>query len=129
MVRFVNRVLRSHVGHVLLAASWTFILVVYVRLPMVQPQFVECVPTKDEVYFQVIVDKVYPIWIATIVVAHLPTIAAVVGATKLVQRIFSLSCGPTAKLEVPLLFEFSAIQWLLLGYNIELLFRRWLART
>jgi hypothetical protein len=46
------------------------------------------------------------------------------GATKLIQRIFSLSCAPTAKLEVPLLFLFSAVQWVLLGYTLESFFRR-----
>ena len=91
---------------------------------MMQPQFVDCVPTRDEAYWQVIVDKVYPIWTAIIGVGHLPAIGVTVGATKLLQRVFSFSCGPTAKLEVFLLFGFSAIQWFLVGYTIESLFRR-----
>jgi hypothetical protein len=126
---FIKRVVRSHLGHLLLAVSWTFVLLVFAHPHLYQPQFVNCVPTGDEAYFQVIVDKVYPIWTAAIVVAHLPAIGLTVGATKLLQRILPLSCGPTAKGEVLLLFAFSAIQWLLLGYTIESLFRRWRART
>jgi len=122
-INFISRVLRSHVAHVLLAASWTFILLVYVRtLP--QPHFVGCIPKGDEVYSYAIVDVVHPIWTSTIIVAHLPSIALTVGATTLLQRVFSLSCRPTAMVEVPLLFLFSAIQWLLVGYTIETLVRR-----
>ena len=122
-INFISRVLRSHVAHVLLTASWTFILLVYVRtLP--QPHFVGCIPKGDEVYSYTIVDVVHPIWTSTIIVAHLPSIALTVGATTLLQRVFSLSCRPTAMVEVPLLFLFSAIQWLLVGYTIETLVRR-----
>ena len=121
-VTFFRRVMRSHLGHVLLAISWTFILLVYVQTHPTQPQFVECAPTREE--FRVIVDKFYPIWTTVIAVAHLPAIALTVGTTKLLQRAFSLSCGSTAKIEMPLLFVFSAIQWLLVGYTIESLVRR-----
>ena len=124
MLRFINRILRNHLGHVLLAFSWTFILLVFVRAPLMQPQIVDCVPTRDEVYFQVIVDKSYPTWTGVIWFAHLPTTAATVGVTKLMQRIFSLSCGPTAKVEVALLFLFSGIQWPLAGYTMKSLVRR-----
>ena len=122
---FVGRVMRSHLGHVLLAVSWTFILLVYARPHPIQPQFVECSPSQDE--FVAIVDRFYPIWTTAIAVAHLPATAATVGTTKLLQRIFSLSCSPTAKVEVPLLFLFSGIQWPLVGYTIESLV--WLARS
>ena len=129
MARFVNRVLRSHVAHVLLAISWTFILLTYVP-PWRTPRFVDCIPIGDEVYsYGAIVDLVHPIWTAVILVAHLPSLLATMGATKLIQRIFSLSCAPTARLEVPLLFLFSSVQWFLLGYTIESFFRRWRART
>ena len=124
MFRFAHRVVRSHLAHVLLAVSWTYILLVYVRYPMMQPQFVDCVPTGDEIYWQVIVDKSYPIWTKAIAIAHIPASAATVGATKVLQRSFSFSCAPTAKVEVPLFFAFGAIQWLLVGYTIESLFRR-----
>jgi hypothetical protein len=123
---FIVRVLRSHLAHVMLAASWTFILLVFVHPLLSQPQLVDCTPTQDE--FVVIVDKFYPIWTTVIGAAHLPTIILAGGATKLFQRLFSLSCGPTAKVEVPLLFAFSAIQWFVLGYTIKSLIRRVRAR-
>ena len=119
-VAFISRVMRSHVGHVLLAVSWTFILLVYVRTHLTRPQFVECAPTQDE--FVVIVDKFYPIWTTAIAVAHLPAMALTVGTTKLLQQTFSLSCELTAKIEIPLLFAFSAIQWLWLGIPLNRLF-------
>jgi hypothetical protein len=120
---FISRVVRSHLAHVLLAISWTFILLVYVR-SFPQPHFVGCTPKADEIYSDAIVDIVHPVWTSVIVVAHLPAIAVTVGITTLLQRVFSLSCGPSATVEVPLLFLFSAIQWLLVGYTIETLFRR-----
>ena len=120
---FMNQVVHSHLGHVLLAVSWTFILLVFVRR-LNQPQLVDCVPTKDEVYSYAIVDKVYPIWTAAIGFAHFPSILLTQIVTKLFQRILSLSCAFTAKLEVPLLFGFSAIQWLFVGYTIESVVRR-----
>jgi hypothetical protein len=119
---FINRVVRSHLGHVLLAVSWTFILLVFVGPHLYQPQFVDCVPGKDE--FVAIVDHFYPIWITALGVAHLPAILFTQGVTKLLQAMLSLSCGPTAKVEMPFLFGFSAIQWLLVGYIIESLIRR-----
>jgi len=123
MLQFTNRLVRSHLAHVLLAVSWTFILLVYVRtLP--QPHFVGCTPRGNEVYTDAIVDVVHPVWTAAIIVAHLPSIAVTAGITALLQRVFSLSCRPTATVEVPLLFLFSTIQWLLVGYTIETLFRR-----
>ena len=124
MFRFLNKVVRSHLGHVLLAVSWTLILLVYVRPPFMQPQFVDCVPTRDEVYSQVIVDKSYPIWTAAIMALHAPTFALTQIIAKVCQRAFSLSCGPSAKLEVPLLFLFSGIQWPLAGYTMKSLVQR-----
>ena len=126
---FLHRVVRSHFAHVLLAVSWTFVLLVYAP-PRRQPRFVDCTPIGDELYsYNVIVDGVYPIWTSVIVVAHLPAIVMTIGSPKLLQRIFALSCGPTANVEVPLLFVFSTIQWLLVGYTIESLFCRVRSRS
>ena len=126
MTRYIwallNRVVRSHLGHVLLAVSWTFILLVFVRPYLYQPQFVDCVPDKNE--FLAIVDHFYPIWITALVVAHLPAISFTYVVTKLLQAMLSLACGPTAKVEIPFLFAFSAIQWLFAGYIIESLIRK-----
>jgi hypothetical protein len=119
---FINRVVRSHLGHVLLAVSWTFILLVFVRPHLYQPQFVDCVPAKDE--FVAIVDHFYPIWITALGVAHLPAISFTYAVTKFLQAMLSLSCGQTAKVEMPFLFAFSAIQWLFVGYIIESLVRK-----
>jgi hypothetical protein len=93
-----------------------------------QPEFVECVPTADEVYFQTMILKSYPIWTWVIAATHLPTFVLTQLVTNACQRAFSLSCGPSAKLEVPLLFLFSGIQWPLIGYTIESLVRRALSR-
>jgi hypothetical protein len=123
LVDFIRRVVRSHLAHVLLAISWSFILLVYVRPHLTQPQFVTCIPADDE--FVATVDAFYPIWIGAIAVAHFPSIFLTQALTKLLQKVFSLSCGPTAKVEMPLFFVSSAIQWLLVGYIIESFFHRW----
>ena len=119
---FIGRVMRSHLAHVLLAVSWSFILFVYVRPRPTQPRFVGCVPADGE--FVPIVDYFYPIWITVVGFAHLPAILLTQGLTRLLHRLFSLSCGPTAKVEIPVFFVASAIQWLLVGYAIESTFLR-----
>ena len=129
VARFLKRVFRSHLAHVLLAVSWTFILFTYMRPPW-NPHLVDCAPIGDEVYsYNVMVNVIYPIWTVAIGVAHLPAIGLTVCATKLLQRLFSLSCAPTAKVEVTLFFGFSAIQWFVVGYTIESLFRRMRSRS
>jgi hypothetical protein len=123
------RVIRSHLGHVLLAMSWSYILFVWMYPVPHHPHLVGCVPTRDEIYTITEVLRTYPIWIVVIAVAHVPANILTAGVTKLFQLIFSLSCTPTARVEVLMLFLFSAVQWLLLGYIIESLFRRWRFRT
>src|SRR6267154_1774524 len=130
LVAFIVRVVRCHLGHVLLAICWSFILFVLVRRPMNYPQLVDCVPVHPyEMYTITEVLRVWPLWIRVIGLAHLPSMLVTMGVTKLIQTIFSLSCSPTAKVEMPLLFALSAIQWLLVGYIIQSLFRRWRSRT
>lgn len=127
---FINRVLGSHLGHVLLAVSWSFILFVIVRRPLNHPQFVDCVPVNEyEMYTITEVLRVYPIWIVVIGMSHFPAMMVTMCVTKLIQMIFSLSCAPTAKVELPLFFLFSAIQWLFVGYIIQSLFRWWRSRS
>jgi hypothetical protein len=128
-VAFINRVVRSHCGHVLLAISWSFILFVFFRRPLDQPQLVDCVPTGDEIYTITEILRVYPIWTVVTIVTHFPAMFVTAGVAKLVQILFSLSCGPTAKVELPLFVLFSSIQWLLVGYIIESFFHSWRART
>lgn len=119
---FINRVVHSHLGHVLVAVSWSFILFVLVRPHLTQPTFVLCVPANGEFY--VAINVHYPIWSVAISVAHLPSIFFTQAVTKLLQGWFSLSCAPTAKVEMSLLFAFSAIQWVVVGYIIESFTRR-----
>jgi hypothetical protein len=120
------RVLRSHLGPILsyLAVSGSFIIFVLVRYPLSHPQFVDCTPTGDEIYTLTEVLRSYPIWIVVVGMAHFPSMLATEALTKALQMVFSLSCAPTAKVELPLFFAFSAIQWLLVGYMIES-FVRW----
>ena len=116
---FVIRVLRGHLGHVLLAVSWSFILFVLVRRTVSQPLFVACTPVGDEIYTITESLRLYPIWTAAVGMAHFPAMLVTMALTRLFQAVFSLSCAPTAKVELPLFFAFSAIQWLLVGYMIE----------
>jgi hypothetical protein len=125
---FISRVVRSHLGHVLLAVSWSFILFVFLRRPLSQPQFVDCIPTGDEIFTITEVLRVYPVWIVVIAVAHFPAMFVTACVTKLIQIVFSLSCARTAKVELPLFFFFSAIQWLFFGYIIKSFFRWWRSR-
>lgn len=120
----VTRVLHSHLGHILLAVSWSFILFVLVRYPLSQPQFVDCTPIGDEIYTLTEVLRSYPIWIVVIGMTHFPSMLATILLTKALQMFFSLSCAPTAKVELLLFFVFSATQWLLVGYMVES-FVRW----
>jgi len=129
MSALAKRIVRSHLGHVLLAVSWSFILFVWVQRPLIHPQLVDCAPATDENYFVPEVLRVFPIWIVVMGMAHLPSLLVTMGATKLFQTIFSLSCGPIAKIELSLFFLFSAIQWLLAGYIIESHFRWWRRRA
>ena len=129
MLALTKRIVRSHLGHVLLAISWSFILFVWMQRPSLRPQLVDCIPTANENYFIPEVLRVYPIWIVVIGMAHFPAMLVTMGMTKLVQMVFSLSCVPTARIELALFFLFSAIQWLFVGYIIESLFRWWRSRT
>ena len=126
---FTGRVLRSHLGHVLLAVSWSFILFNWLPRPYWHPELVDCVRAAYEDYFIPEVLRVVPIWTFVIGVAHFPAMLVTKGVTKLFQIVFALSCGPTAKVELALFFLFSAIQWLLVGYIIESLFRWWRSRA
>jgi hypothetical protein len=115
----IKRALFNHLGHLLLAVSWCFILFVFIRPALLGPQFVDCVPSKEEAYTMLEVNKAYPIWTQAVGVAHIPSILITRFATKFIQGIFSLSCAPTAKVELPLFFVFSSIQWLLVASAID----------
>ncbi len=108
--------LNCHAGHVLLAVSWCFILFVIVRPFLKEPRFVGCVPSADEVYWQTEVNHTYPIWTMIVWSAHLPSILFTRGAILSLEKILSLSCGQTAKVELAVFFFSSSVQWLLVGY-------------
>lgn len=95
----ITHVLRSHLGHILLAVSWSFIIFVLVPYPSGHPQFVDCTPIGDEIYTLTEVHRIYPIWIVVIGVTHFPSMLATILLTKALQGAFSLSCTPTAKVE------------------------------
>jgi hypothetical protein len=122
---FRKLVLQSHLGHVLLAISWCFILFVLVRPSINQPQFVDCVPSKDEVYWVTEVNHAYSIWTVLIEIAHFPSVLLTKVVTLCFQKFLSLSCWQTAKMELTVFFLFSSVQWLLVGYAIES-FGKWM---
>jgi hypothetical protein len=115
----LKRSLRSHLGHILLVISWCFILFVFARPSAQGPQFVDCVRSNEEGYTMTEVNKSYPIWTQAVAVTHIPSIFVTRLVTKLVQRIFLLSCVPTAQLELSLFLLFSSIQWLLVASVID----------
>ena len=114
---FIKRLLRSHVAHVLLAISWCFILFVMLEPSMYYPWFAGCIPTADDIRLQS--HTGYPIWVVVIGAAHLPSMLLTRVVATFFQRVFSLSCASTAKLELAVFFIFSTTQWLLVGYGIE----------
>jgi hypothetical protein len=117
---FIKRVLHSHVGHVLLAISWCFILFVMVRPSLNRPWFVDCRPTEQELFsYYAEVNHAYPIWTVIISIFHFPSFLLTQGVTFLLQKVISLSCRQTAKIEIAVLFLFSSIQWLLIGFGVE----------
>ena len=120
---FIKRVSRGHVGHVLLAVSWTFILLVLVRRPLTHPRFVDCVSAGEEFFTIAEVNIMYPIWTSIIGCSHAPAILLTHLAMLALQSTVVLSCSETAKLELVLIFVFSAIQWLFVGYGIEWLIK------
>src|SRR5258705_11676034 len=122
---FIKRVLLSHLGHILLAVSWCFILFVLVRPSMNRPFFVDCVPTKDELFWITEVNHSFPIWTVIIGIAHFPSILVTQAVMWLVVKGAAISCMKTAKLELAVFFIASSIQWLLIGYSVES-FVRWI---
>ena len=115
----IKQAVLNHLGHVLLAISWCFILFVFIRPAALGPQLVECIPSKEEPYTMTEVNKSYPIWTQAVGVAHIPAMVMTMIVTSFVQGIFSLSCAPAARVELPLFFVFSSIQWLLVASAID----------
>lgn len=118
----IKRLLHSHLAHVLLAVSWCFILFVMVEPSMYYPWFAGCIPTPDDIRLQN--HYGYSIWVIAIYAAHLPSVLLTGVVSNFFQGVFGLSCASTAKLELAIFFVFSTVQWLLVGYGIESLFRR-----
>jgi hypothetical protein len=126
---FVKRLLHSHVGHVLLAISWCFILFVMVRPSFNRPWFVDCIPSEQESFsYYAEVNHAYPIWTVIIGSAHAPSSLLTQGVTWLLQKFLSVSCAQTTRIELVVFFLFSSIQWLLIGFGIEALLVRMKSR-
>jgi hypothetical protein len=122
---FIKRVARSRAGHLLAILSLCFVLIAFYPLPLNHPQFVSCVPTKEEIYTITEVLKHPPVWVFVIGITYFPSMLLTKFLTGAVSSVFSLSCYPTAKIELLIFLICSSVQWMLVGCGIEWLIRRW----
>ena len=120
----MKRVVGSRFGHLLLILSLCFMLLEFVPPSVHHPQFVSCVPTKEEVFTITEILAPKPVWVVPIGVLYLPSILLTSALTKLLSGVFALSCTPMARLELIVLLICSSIQWLLVGYGIERIIKR-----
>ena len=124
ILSFIKRVVSNRIGHLLVVVSLCFVLIAFYPLPLNHPQFVSCVATKEEIYTIAEVLKPPPVWIFTIGITYFPSMLLTKILTGAMASLFSLSCYPTAKVELVVFLIFSSIQWMLVGYGVEWLFRR-----
>jgi hypothetical protein len=123
----IKRTASSRLGLLLMVLSWCFVWLVFVELPVHRPQFVGCVPRGDEVYEVVNILRAYKIWIAIPAVTYAPSMLFTSAVIPSLQSLFSLSCIPTARLEMLVFVIASSIQWMLVGRGIES-YVQWIAR-
>jgi len=121
---FIKRVVSSRIGHLLVVLSLCFALLEFVPISVNHPQFVSCVPIREEIYTITEILAPKPIWVVAIGVLYLPSILLTSALTKLLGHTFSLSCTPVARLELIVFLICSSIQWLLVGHGIEWLIKR-----
>ncbi len=121
----IKRVAKTRVGHLLVVLSVCFVLIAFMKPSMSHPQFVDCVQSKGETLALAEVLAPKPIWVVAIGYLYLPSIVISVGLTNLFGSIFSLSCVPKTRLELVIFLVCSSIQWMLIGYGIEHLIKRW----
>lgn len=121
---FVLSVLGSRFAHLLLVLSLCFVLLEFEPLSLKQPQFVACVPTKSEILSMTEVLTSKPFWAVVIGSFYLPSISLTSISTLVVGKVLSFSCVPLARLEIALFLIFSSLQWMLVGYLAERMFKR-----
>ena len=121
---FIKRVVSSRVGQSLVVLSLCFALLEFVHLPVYHPQFVSCVPAGGEVYTITEILAPKPIWVVVIGFLYLPAVLLTSALTKVLSYMLSLSCAPTARLEIVGFLICSSVQWFLVGYGIEWLMKR-----
>ena len=114
----------SRLGQLLAVLGLCFALLELVHLPAYHPQFVSCVPTREEVYTITEILAPKPAWVAALGLLYLPSVWLTSALIKLLGYVFALSCTPAARLEFFGFLVCSAIQWLLVGYGIEWLVKR-----
>ena len=124
MRKHIKRVVGSRIGQLLAVLGVCFALLELVHLPAYHPQFVSCVPTREEVHTITEILAPKPAWVVAIGVLYVPSISLTSALTKLLSYVFALSCAPTARLEFISFLVCSSIQWLLVGCGIEWLIRR-----
>ena len=116
---FLRRVAGSRLGMLLVVLCWGFILLVFVHLPLHQPQLVDCSPRGQEVYEFSMLDRMYSIWEGIPMLALYPAMLTTAALLKLLQKLFLLSCVPTARLELVLFVVASSIQCMFVGFAVE----------
>ena len=121
---FIKRVASSRVGQLLAVLSLCFVLIALYPLPLNHPQFVDCVPTKEEVYTITEVLKPLPLWVGAIGITYFPSMLLTKIVTNVAGSLFSLSCYPTAKVEFVVFLICSSIQWMLVGCGVAWLIRK-----
>ncbi len=120
----MKRIVGSRPSHLLLILSLCFVLLEFVPPSVNHPQFVSCVPTKEEVFTITEILAPKPVWVVAIGVLYLPSILLTSALTKLLGGMFGLSCTPMARLELMVFLICSSVQWLLVGYGIERIIKR-----
>jgi hypothetical protein len=122
--KHIKRVVGSRVGQLLAVLGLCFALLELVHLPAYHPQFVSCVPTREEVYTITEILAPKPAWVVAIGVLYIPSVLLTSALTQVLRYMFGLSCTPTARLEFVGFLVCGSIQWLLVGYGIEWLIKR-----
>ena len=93
-------------------------------MPVYHPQFVNCIPAREEIFTITEILAPKPVWVVAISVLYIPSMLLTLALTKLLGYTFSLSCTPTALLEFVVFLVCSLAQWWLVGYGVEWLVRR-----
>ncbi len=121
---FIKRVALNRIDHLLAVLSLCFVFIVFMKPSMSHPQFVDCVQTRGEMLVLAEVFAPRPMWVGGLSFLYLPSIGITAFLTNLSANIFVLSCVPKTRVELAIFLICSSMQWLLIGYGIELLIKR-----